>query len=66
MEKSELSPELKSVVAQQWKSFARQEKQIAALASDLQKVSAEIETSRPAPQVASLPAVALRKGGNNP
>ena len=58
--------ELEATVAHQQKSFARQQAQIEALASGLQKVSAELEISRPAPQVASLPAVALREGGNNP
>ena len=58
--------ELEATVAHQQKSFARQQTQIEALASGLQKVSAELEISRPAPQVASLPAVALREGGNNP
>ena len=46
--------------------LAEQEKQIAALASGLHKVSAELEMQQAAPQVASLPAVALRQGGNNP
>ena len=58
--------ELEATVAHQQKSFARQQAQIEALASSLQKVSAALEISRPAPQVASLPAVALREGGNNP
>ena len=48
--------ELKSTVAQQQKSFvsrlAEQEKQIAALASGLQKVSAQLETRAAAPHVA--------------
>jgi endosialidase-like protein len=47
--------ELKSIVAQQQKSFqsklAEQEKQIAALASALQKVSAQVEMGKPAPQI---------------
>ena len=58
--------ELEATVAHQQKSFARQQAQIEALASSLQKVNAELEISRPAPQVASLSAVALREGGNNP
>ena len=58
--------ELEATVAHQQKSFARQQAQIAALVSSLQKVSAALEISRPAPEVASLPAVALREGGNNP
>jgi hypothetical protein len=47
--------ELKSTVAQQQKAFqsglAEEEKQIAALASGLQKVSAQIEASKPAAQI---------------
>ena len=57
---------LEATVAHQQKSFARQQAQIEALASGLQKVSAELEISRPAPQVASLPTVALRQAENNP
>jgi uncharacterized coiled-coil protein SlyX len=45
--------ELKSAVAQQQKSFAQQEAQIQALTSGLQKVSAQIEKSTPAPQLVS-------------
>jgi uncharacterized coiled-coil protein SlyX len=48
--------ELKSTVAQQQKGFqavaAKQQKQIEALTAGLQKVSAQFETSKPAPQVA--------------
>ena len=68
-----------AMISQQKKEFqatvAQQEKEIEALtaslkeqASQIQKVSAEIEVSRPAPQTASLPAVVpgLRdEGGNN-
>ena len=60
--------ELEATVAQQQKDFqsklADQEKQIEALVSGLQKVSAQVEVSKPAPQVACLPAVALAQGGN--
>jgi hypothetical protein len=49
--------ELQATVAQQQESFqtrlAQQEKQIEALVSGLQKVSAQIETNRPAPRVVS-------------
>ena len=45
--------------------IARQQKQIDALIAGLQKVSAQLELSKPAPQTACLPAVALREGGNN-
>ena len=62
--------ELKSTVAEQRKDFetttteqqkgfqsrfAKQESQIQALASDIQKVSARIEASKPAPQVVNNP-----------
>ena len=47
--------ELKSTVAQQQKDFqataAHQQKQIEALTAGLQKVSAQLEASKPAPQV---------------
>ena len=47
--------ELKSTVAQQQKSFqsqlAKQEKQMEALASGLQRVSARVEVNKPRPQV---------------
>jgi septal ring factor EnvC (AmiA/AmiB activator) len=49
--------ELKSTVAQQQRSFqsrfAEQEKQIEALATGLQKVSAQVEATKPEPQVAA-------------
>jgi DNA anti-recombination protein RmuC len=48
--------ELEATVAQQQKSFesklSEQHKQIEALTSGLQKVTAQIETTKPAPQVA--------------
>ena len=62
--------ELKSTVAQQRKDFetttteqqkgfqsrfTKQESQIQALGSDIQKVSARIEASKPAPQVVNNP-----------
>jgi len=48
--------ELKQTVAQQQKRFGEQEKEIAALISGLQKVSAQLEFSRPAPHtVANQP-----------
>src|SRR5262245_8807188 len=43
--------ELKSVVAKQEATNAEQQKQIEALTAGLQKVSAQIEVSKPAPQV---------------
>jgi hypothetical protein len=65
--------ELRSTVSQQQASFqskfAEQERQIQALASGLQKVSAQLEMSNPVPKVACLPAAVLRlrdEGGNNP
>ena len=49
--------ELKSTIEQQQTSFqsklARQQKQIAALASGLQRVTAQIEMSKHAPQMAA-------------
>jgi uncharacterized coiled-coil protein SlyX len=51
--------ELKSTVAQQQKGFeskmTKQEKQIEALTAGLQKVSAQLEASKPAPQVVNNP-----------
>jgi hypothetical protein len=44
--------ELKSVVATQEATAAQQQKQIAALTAGLQKVSAQLAASKPAPQVA--------------
>jgi hypothetical protein len=43
----------------------RLEKQVAALTAGLQKVSAELETNRAAPQTVRVPAVALRERKNN-
>ena len=43
--------ELRSVVAKQEANAARQQKQIDALTAGLQKVSAQLEASEPAPQV---------------
>ena len=45
--------QLQSKVAKQEANAARQQKQIEALTAGLQKVSAELEVSRPAPQVAA-------------
>ncbi len=42
---------LKSVVAQQQKSFTKQEEKIQALTEGLQKVNAQIEANKPRPQV---------------
>ena len=51
--------ELKSTVTQQQKDFkatiAQQQKQIEALTAGLQKVSAQLEASKPAPQVVNNP-----------
>ena len=51
--------ELKSTVAQQQKGFqsrlAEQQKQLEALTAGLQKVSAQLEASKPAPQVVNNP-----------
>jgi len=70
---------LESTIAQQQKGFdaklAKQEKQIEALTTGLQKVSAQLATaspsggglelSKPAPQTVCLPAMVLREGGND-
>jgi uncharacterized coiled-coil protein SlyX len=45
--------ELKSIVAKQEAAAAQQQKQIEALTAGLQKVTAQIEASEPAPQVVS-------------
>jgi len=62
--------ELEATLAREQNDFqsklSEQEKQIAALASGLHKVRTELEISRSTPQMASLPAVAFREGGNNP
>jgi Chaperone of endosialidase len=58
--------ELEATVTQQQKSFARQQAQIETLEFRFQKVSAELKSGNPAPQIASLPTVAFREGGNNP
>jgi hypothetical protein len=54
-EQQAIITELKSTVAHQQNSvqsrFAEQEKQIKALASDLQRVSAEVEMRKPAPKI---------------
>ena len=47
--------ELKSVVAKQEAAAARQQKRIEALTVGLQKVSAQLEESKPAPQVVNNP-----------
>ena len=51
--------ELQATVAQQQKTFdsrlAEQQKQIEALTEGLQKVSARLEASKPAPQVVNNP-----------
>ena len=45
--------ELKATVAQQQKSFAQQEAQIEALTSGLEKISAQLETSKSARRIVS-------------
>jgi uncharacterized coiled-coil protein SlyX len=47
--------ELKSVVAKQEAAAAQQAKQIEALTAGLQKVNAQLEASKPAPQVVNNP-----------
>ena len=45
--------QLKSLTGKQEAASAQQQKQIEALTAGLQKVSAQLEVSRPAPQVAA-------------
>ena len=47
--------QLESTVARQEANAARQQKQIEALTAGLQKVSAQLEVSKPAPQVVNNP-----------
>jgi uncharacterized coiled-coil protein SlyX len=47
--------QLKSTDAKQEATIAKQQKQIEALTADLQKVSAQLEAGKPAPQVVSNP-----------
>jgi uncharacterized coiled-coil protein SlyX len=47
--------ELKSVVAKQEVAAAQQQKQIEALTAGLQKVSAQLEASKPAPKMVNNP-----------
>jgi uncharacterized coiled-coil protein SlyX len=47
--------ELAATVARQETTIARQQKQIEALSAGLQKVSAQLEASKPAPQVVNNP-----------
>jgi endosialidase-like protein len=54
--------QLKSAMAQQMEAVTARLKEHDA---QIQKVAAQVEVTRPAPQTACLPAVALRKGGNN-
>jgi uncharacterized coiled-coil protein SlyX len=58
-EQEAIISQLRSTVAQQQKDFqataARQQKQIEALTAGLQKVSAQLEASKPAPQVVNNP-----------
>jgi hypothetical protein len=52
-------------VQEQDATIARQQKQIEALTAGLEKVSAQLEVSKTAPQIVCLPAIALREGGND-
>ena len=51
----ELKMAIPRLLAKQEATNAEQQKQIEALTAGLQKVSAQIETSRPAPQVVNNP-----------
>jgi hypothetical protein len=57
---------LEATVAQQQKGMEVFTAQLKEQAAQIQKVSAQVEMSKPAPKVACLPAVALRERGNNP
>jgi hypothetical protein len=60
---------LQADFTQQQKDFqmivARQQEQIEALTAGLQRVSAQLELSKAAPQTVCLPAIASREAGNN-
>jgi hypothetical protein len=58
--------DLEVTVAQQQKGMEVLTAQLKEQAAQIQKVSAQLEVSKPAPQVACLPAVASREGGNKP
>src|SRR6266536_5312480 len=60
----ELKNDFQSTVAQQNKRIQALTAQLKQQAEQIEKVSAQIEISKPAPQVACLPAVALAQGGN--
>ena len=46
-------------------TIAKQQKQIDALTAGLQKVNAQLQLSKIAPQTVCLPGIASREGGNN-
>ena len=62
---SQQKQEFQATVAQQQKEIEALTASLKEQASQIQKVGAQLEVSRPAPQTASLPAVALREGGND-
>jgi hypothetical protein len=65
---SQQKQEFQATVAQQQKEIEALTASLKEQASQIQKVSAQLEVSRPAPQTASLPAVVPRlrdEGGNN-
>ena len=62
----ELKSDFQSSVALQKKQIQALTAQLKQQAEQIQKVRAQVETKRPATEVASLPAVALGEGGNNP
>ena len=57
---------LEAMVAPQQKRMELLTAQLKEQAAQIQKVSDQLELRKPAPQMACLPAVALREGGNNP
>jgi hypothetical protein len=57
--------EQEATIARLIATDTRQQKQIEALTTALQKVSAQLELAKTVPQTVCLPAIALREGGNN-
>ncbi len=72
-EQKSIINQLNTTVARQAATITQQQKgmdlfatQLKEQAAQIQKVTAEVQVSKTAPQVACLPAVASREGGNNP
>ena len=56
---------LEQIVQELEKGMAALTAQLKEQATQINKVSAQVELSKPSPRVVSLPAVASREGGNN-